>query len=1161
MVLRLSLGLMVHGKSNIQDAIKWVLGEQSLKALRGAKSDDIIFSGTANRKSQGFAEVNITFDNSDKTLPIEFEEVTITRRVYRTGETGYFINKSQCRLKDVLELFMDTGIGKDGYSIIGQGRIDSILSNKSEDRRRIFDEACGIVKYRTRRDEAEKRIEQTRLNLVRINDIITEIESNLDNLKDQADVAKKYLEYKEQLKDIEISLYLYKIENNKQKMTEVKENKEIFDAQLVKEEQKSGELQSEKEELKNKIDEITKEIERIQSQNSEVKAKIEKINSNIDISKERINNNSQNKDRLENEIREIKNSLTELEKEKKERDVKKNGLVSNKKKYDEELKEKQKALDEITSKLSKSDIENETKKRKVESLVDEKYELSNELTEKNTNIENLTNRLKQEKKELDQVIRELDKKRDEKNSFLKTFSEIQKQKEDREKDLEDNRKAVEDFEKAKTDIESEYQSLVDEKRITETKYNFLIETERENEGYGKAVKNILNASKTNKEIAGGLKDVIANIISTDDKFQIAIEMALGNSIQNVVTKDEYSAKQMIEFLRTNNLGRATFLPMTLIKAKLYDDTIPKEKGVYGLASNLVNYDSQYKNIIISLLGRTIIVEDMDTAIKLAKGNKSFKIVTLKGDIINAGGSMTGGEIFKKDFKILGRSKEIEKLAKKIKQLENDINVMSNERTNLLNKNKYYEDLKEEIREKLGETGIKYAQAQEKLNSIEELINSINNNKEKRQEAIKSFESQLEKTKTEKQEIEKQINEKATTIEQLNKEVNEYSEKNKSNKDYIDNLNFDITNLKISVSSFDESLASINENLERIELESKDGNQKLTNKQTQIDGLVQKNKELEKLIEELNKEKESIDTSTTTSETQQTKLKEDREKANTKLAKVEEDITKQFEIIQDIKSQIIKVELKETSLNEENSNLINELWNDYEITPNMAMKNEEYKRPSNIREAENTIKTLKESIKGLGDINVTAIEEYKKTKDRYDTMNEQRLDLETTISKLQDISKEMVKTMKEQFKEKFKLINIYFNEVFKELFGGGKGELVLEDDENVLESEILIKVEPVGKKLQNMMLLSGGERALSAIALLFAILKINPSPFCILDEIEAALDDANVFRFAEYLKKFSETTQFLIITHRKGTMEASDRVYGVTMEENGISKILSMNLKQ
>ncbi len=1145
------------GKSNISDAIRWVLGEQSMKSLRGAKSEDIIFAGTQARKSLGFAEVSIVIDNNDNKLPIEYSEVTVTRKIYRSGETGYFINKVPCRLKDILELFMDTGIGKDGYSIIGQGKIDEILSNKSEDRRHIFEEAAGIVKYRTRKQESEKKLEQTKLNLLRINDILAEIEANIEPLKLQSDKAKQFLDLREELKSIEVGLFIYNINTYKEKLEQLVKDEDIITSQKEAEDSKMEALQASKEELRQVVDDITAQIENMQNIGFESSNKIEKINSEIGISNERIQNNSANKQRLEAEILEVKNRIEELKEEQKQKLEKKTNLTSNKEKFEKELAEKEAELAELSKKLSAKELEIESKKQIVQDNIDKKYELAAEINTQDVNYENLEKRKKQLKNEIDSVISELDSTRYGKNEISKGFYDIESKRNIAVENLEKSVQAKEQNMQKLKQYEEEISKLTYTQRMKQARHQFLIETEKEKEGYNKTVKSLLVACDKDSSLNKGIHGVLANLISVEKEYETAIEMCLGQSLQNVVTSTEQDAKKMIEYLRSNSLGRASFLPIASVQGKKLDK-LTKMDGVIGIASDLVKCKKEYEQIILSLLGRTVVVEDMDTAIALAKKDKySFRIVTLKGDIISSSGSISGGSVQTKTVNILGRSREIEDLEKELKKLEKQIADKTAE------KEEYASSIGDSIEEtaklekELQEIEIVYATEKQKMVAVEENITRLENRLAKLKEELTQTEKQKEENRLLKEQKEAEIQALTQQIEELNKVIEEFALNNKDNQKYIDDLNFDITNLKISVTSFDESESSIEEMVERISQDIKNNEQSIENKNQNILAITEENTKLEQTITEYNNQIEQIKQEVTNSGTKVEELKQERIAKNEKLVNTENEIQSQFSTLESLKEQIIKLDVKKTKLEQDLQQVVESLWNEYELTPNST---EEYQKPNNVATAQKQVNSLRNKIKDLGSINIDSIEEYKKTKERYDFMSEQRLDLENTASKLRKIIGDMTTTMQNQFKEKFELINKNFNEVFTELFNGGKAELILENEENILECGIDIRVQPPGKKLQNMMLLSGGEKAFTAIALLFAILKINPAPFCILDEIEAALDDVNVYRFAEYLKKFCKQTQFLVITHRKGTMEAGDSVYGVTMEENGISKLLSIKLK-
>mgnify|MGYP002543812037 FL=1 len=1146
------------GKSNISDAIRWVLGEQSMKSLRGTKSLDIIFAGTQNRKSLGFAEASLVFDNSDGALPIEFTEVTVTRKIYRSGETGYYINKTPCRLKDVLELFMDTGIGKDGYSIIGQGKIDEILSNKSEDRRHIFEEAAGIVKYRSRKEEAEKKLEHTKLNLLRINDIISEIESNLGPLQTQAEKAKKYLNLREELKNIEVGLFVYNIEKYKENLQQIVKDIDIMQSQCNDEEGKLEKVKILKEELKSSIDEITEQIENMSNLGFESQKEIEQLNSDINVAKTRISNNNENSVRFTDEIQEQNEKIQELKQELEQKEAKKDNLKQNKEKFEKELNEKQEELAKITEKLSAKELEIEGYKQTVEQNTDKKYELQSEINAQEINFKNYEKRQNQIKQEIQTTISELDNTRMNKEEISKGFYESENKKNKAQKSLEEVAKQKQEANQKIKSFESNINILSSDMRIKESRLKFLIETEKEKEGYIKSVKSLLKDCENIKDLGKGMHGVLANIIEVPDELETAIEMCLGASLQNIVTDTEEDAKKLVEHLRKNNLGRASFLPIASVKGKKLEKLKGNESGVIGIASDLVKFNKKYEQIILNLLGRTVIVDNMDTAIKVAKQNGyTFRIVTKDGDLINPSGAITGGSVAKKTVNILGRGKEIEKLEKEIKNIKAKIQKLEEEKEEYEQSIEGILELSANLEKELQEIDITYATEKQKMISIDENIQKLQNRSNKLKEEQKNLETLKQESIEQKEKIQEETQKITNQNEELSKLISEFAELNKDDQKYIDDLNFDITNLKISVSSFDESESSIQEIQERINQELNNAKASIENKNNQIEQIKVDNENLEKSIQETLNKIEEIKQKVNNSSSEIEKMKQERAQKSEKLSKQEDEITSKFKIIEDLKSQLVKLDVKKTKVEEDINTIINKMWEEYELTPNNV---EGYAKPENVALTQKRVNNIRTEIRDLGSVNVDSIEEYKNLKGRYDFMSEQRLDLENTMSKLRKVITDMTQIMKEQFREKFKIINKNFGEVFAELFGGGKASLNLEDEENILECGIEITVQPPGKKLQNMMLLSGGEKAFTAIALLFAILKINPAPFCVLDEIEAALDDVNVFRYAEYLKKFSKITQFLVITHRKGTMEAADSIYGVTMEENGISKLLSMKLQ-
>ena len=934
---------------------------------------------------------------------------------------------------------------------------------------------------------------------------------------------------------------------------------EILKNQSEDETKKLVEMQSKKEELKLEIDKLISNIENMQNLGYEHNQKQEKLNSEINLANQRKENNKENYERLIKEIQELSEKINNLEEDKKQKQDKKINLNKNKEQFEQELEEKEAKLQELTGKLSEKEIEIEQKKAKIQENVDKKHEENSNISLGKANCENLEKREKILKNELSNIISELDGTRLTKSEVENNYINAENKKNEIAKKLENIIETKEKSTEKIKNYEENKNKLETELRFKESRLRFLIETEKEKEGYNKTIKSLLIDCEKNKELANGMHGVLANLINVDKEYETAIEMCLGASLQNIVTETEDDAKRLVDYLRKNNLGRASFLPISSVRGKKVDRLIKNNlSGVIGIASDLIKTDKKYEQIVLNLLGKTVIVDNMDTGIILARQNSySFRIVTLKGDIINASGAITGGSVQTKTVNILGRTREIEELEEETKKLKNRIDEIIREKEEYINSIENILKMSETLENEAKQNDIIYATEKQKLISIEESVNKLQNNLKNHREELENINNEKQRIETEKQEHIKNINELEKETEKLEIEVQNFVELHKNEQKYIDDLNFEITNLKISVSSFEESNLSIDEVIEMIDKDIGTNKQSVLMKEEQKQKLQEDNKLIDENVLKLKEEIEEMKLKIQNSGNEIEKLKEVRLNKNEELTKTEKDIEVEQENINNIKDQISKIDLKKSKVELELEQIINKMWEEYELTPNNVTNYEKTDNPQNTTKQVNN---LKNQIKELGSVNVDAIEEYKITKERYDFLSEQRLDLENSSTKLKKVIQDMTQIMKTQFKEQFEIINKNFGEVFKELFGGGKANLILNDEEDILNCGIDIEAQPPGKKLQNMMLLSGGEKALTAIAILFAILKINPAPFCVLDEIEAALDDINVYRFADYLKKFANKTQFLVITHRKGTMQAADTVYGVTMEENGISKLLSMKLK-
>lgn len=1151
------------GKSNISDAVRWVLGEQSVKNLRGQKMEDVIFAGTQARKKVGFAEVSLYLDNSDESLPVEFKEVVVTRRVYRSGESNYLLNGAECRLKDIQELFMDTGVGKDGYSIISQGKIDEILSTKSEERRHIFEEASGIVKYKTRKDEAVKKLANTDSTLARVNDVIAEIENNLEPLEKKCEVAKKYLELKDKLKVLDVRIFIQSLNQNAEALCKIDDVIETFTNDISKEEAISAELEKSKMNLKERLAEVTLKIEETQSKFYETESENQKLSSKIEISRASIENANENIERLNVEIKDDFEKINLLKEDIEKRLKKKESLEENKKKFENELSLKQEELGNVMSTLDERAEQITAIKDEIDLKREEVYELKMNSSSIEATIEANNSQIEEKEKILDKNITAND-------SVTTTKEELTSNLNSKNTSLNEILEKENKYNEDKKILDEKYNEMLSNERklnqevmTLKSKYNYLTNLENENEGYYKSVKeSLLYVKKNNMQNVYG---TVASLISTEEKYEYAVEIALGGYMQNVVVNDEQTAKKIISYLKENSLGRVTFLPINTIKKvdNSIKDKARKLDGYIGMASEIVKYDSKFKDVILLSLGSTIVVDTVDNAILMSKKLKNMaRIVTLTGELFSATGSITGGKNSHSSAGLLGRKEKIENLKEIISNKEKEYSSLNNGVREL---NIQIEEAKKgnnKIVEEKSSYQIEIATLKEKLLNIEREEKKVLLAKENAKLAIDSLKEQNETLRENIEENNKKVEELEKKINENQEIVDEYSRFNKEKSEMVSNLHEDIANLKVSISSFDESSGSIDEMKDKLSQDIQNFEEGIERKKSSITNFEISKKDAEEEIKALTesiKEKQNfkLDFANILNTLKDTK-KEVEQKQETLEVKVLDGLRK----IDKLKDERAKVQARKLKFDIEIENLKNKMWDDYEITISVAKEMIE-SLPVDDSDEKTIVKNaekIRKEIKDLGEVSVGAIEEYKSTKERYDFISNQKADLEETKKKLENLINNMTSIMKQQFEKQFKLINENFNETFKELFGGGKAELKLEDESNVLSSGIEIEVQPPGKKLQSMMLLSGGERALTATALLFAILKLKAPPFCILDEIEAALDDVNVHRFAEYIKKYSKNTQFIVITHRKGTMEVASSTYGVTMQEYGISKVVSMKMK-
>ena len=1146
------------GKSNISDAIRWVIGEQSAKNLRGTKMEDVIFAGTEARKKVGFAEVSMYLDNSDGTLPIDYSEVIVTRRVYRSGESNYLINGNECRLKDIQAIFMDTGLGKDGYSIISQGKVDELLSNKSEERRHVFEEAAGIVKYRTRKEEATRKLENTQSTLQRVGDVIAEIEKTIGPLEVKAQTAKKFLQLRDELKLLDVKLFINSVDNNAENIQKVEEMLNTLQEDIEKQESLSSQNETKKAELKQKIQELADKIEELREKFFQVENEKEKLNSKISLLDANSNAANANINRLNNEILEDKEKVNLLKEELEKRAQKRENVFKNKEKFEIELKQKEEELSKIVATLDEKGMQIEELKKVIDSNNDRKFELKNQISSIDATIE-------AERKQLEEKKKQNEKNISVKDNLNFELAEISQNLGYKNKELKETNEKVDEIEanikqvQEKIDQLDEKKSEANQSLMTiKAKYNYLVNLENENEGYSKSVRSILDYAKTNSKVHG----TIANIINTEEKYEYAIEIALGGFIQNIVVEDELIAKNLITYLNNNSLGRVTFLPLdSLSNVQDVNNKVLKNEGVVGIAYDLVTYDKKYEKAIKLALANTVVVDNIDNAIMLSKKIKnSLRIVTLSGELIAQTGSITGGKTASRSGGVIGRKEKIAELEKviynkqsELEEFKKDISKLEDERNNIKEELSQITPNKEAL-------VIEIATLTEKRENIKKEIEKIENQKQSFTQVLEEINKNLENMEKSLEDNNQEIFNIDVQNAKQQEEIDEYTRFNRERQKELDTLNEDVVNLKISLSSFDETVSSIDEMREKIQNDISNFENTITKKNDEI---VQINEQIKQYNEEIIQIKETIENSSKIKEQYSTDtdaLKEEKSKYEQDMEQIDTSIVNTLNTLNSIKEEKAKVESRKIKFEMELTNLKNKMWEEYELTVSsskaLITDNEEI----NGKPVEKDANRIRKEIKDLGEVNISSIEEYKSTKERYDFILNQKNDLEETKKKLENLISNMTSIMKQQFTKNFKLITENFNATFKKLFGGGKAELKLSDENDVLNSGIEIEVQPPGKKLQSMSLLSGGERALTATALLFAILQIKSPPFCILDEIEAALDDVNVHRFAEYIKEYSKKNQFIVITHRKGTMEVASSVYGVTMQEYGISKVVSMKLK-
>ncbi len=1144
------------GKSNVADAVRWVLGEQRVKQLRGSSMQDVIFSGTENRKPLSYAYVSITLDNADHQLAIDFDEVTVARRIYRSGESEYLINGSPCRLKDVNELFYDTGIGKEGYSIIGQGQIDKILSGKPEERRELFDEAAGIVKFKRRKAAAQDKLAVEKQNLVRVNDILAELEKQVGPLEKQSETAKIYLRKREELKTLDVNVFLLENAHIREQLVQVEEKCRLAGGELAETGEKYEKIKEEYERIQAEIESLEVIIEQTRSTVTDTGLMRGKLEGEMNVLKEQINSARGSEAHLNNRKLALENEIAVKEKDRA-------GILSEKSEADVQMQEIIQKAEEQRNRLN--DLQ--TKIAELNSAIEEG---------KNTIIGELNQRaaIKSRMGRFDTMMEQVNIRKAELNSRLLRAKSDEAAREENIRKMGEEFEAVTEEIRLLTEKEASIELALGDAReeltrkdskLRETQNAYHMEkskldtlsnlTERY-EGYGGSVKKVMEQKEKNPGIIG----VVADIVKVEKKYETAIETALGGNIQNIVTDDEETAKKMIRFLKENRLGRATFLPLTSINnpQEFKNPESLKEKGVIGMADELVQTQQEYRSVAKAMLGRIVVVDNVDNAVKIArKYDYGIRMVTLEGELLVPGGAISGGA-FKNNSNLLGRRREVSELEKSVRKLLAAIDALNREIDETkAGRNKLrmeLENVKTELQKKSIEQNtirLNISQARERMEEDVEGVASL-----KLEE--KEIEEKVLEIRNDKENIQKELTGSETLEKETQEKINGYQQELDDKRKQETEVSALVTEWELKVEKMRQTQGFKQANANRIDEELGRFRAELAEI---LDALEKNHQEAEQKRINIQEIEKTIEASYDTQNESEVKLKDSISHKEELTIKQKSFFTTREEMSEKMSAldkEVYRLNAQKEKLEDGMESQINYMWNEYEITLSdaSAIRDENL---TDLSAMKKEIFGLKDQIKKLGDVNVNAIEDYKNLMERFTFMSTQRDDLVEAEKTLEGIIEELDTAMRKQFTEKFEYINREFDKVFKELFGGGKGTLELMEDEDILEAGIRIIAQPPGKKLQNMMQLSGGEKALTAISLLFAIQNLKPSPFCLLDEIEAALDDSNVGRFAKYLHKLTKNTQFIVITHRRGTMEQVDRLYGITMQEKGVSTLVSVNL--
>ncbi len=1152
------------GKSNVADSIRFVMGESSAKSMRGSSMQDVIFNGTQNRKPQSYCEVSLYFNNKEKIFPeLDFDEVILTRKLYKSGESEYLINKNTCRRRDIVDAFRSIGLGKESYSVIGQGKIDSILSAKPEDRRNIFEEAAGISKFKEEKSSSVSKLEKVNDNLTRINDIILELEKQLGPLKKQAENAKEFLHLSEKLKELELNIYVYESDNSNDEKKKIYDVIHAIEEEIVLRQAEFEEAMKKYESSQEQISSLDETINALRDELLNLTVALEKQNGEIKLYSEKISIAKEQNERTLDNIKQCeiltenaKEEKTNLEKERQETEESVEKELTEQKTLEVEYKT-------TLEKLSLGEANAENVDSELYNALEEFGDIKSRLLKYETELESLQIKQKEISEERDSI------ETDDKNIEYKIESaelEIEKI-ENKIEEKNDSKSKVEEKIDELNASYNDYSEKIDDARVSYhtklSKFNVLNEMKEYNEGFAISVRRLLEQAHDGSSVGGKVVGVVASLMRVPAKFEVAIEMALGASVQNIVTKNEEDAKALIEYLKINKFGRVTFLPITSVKERTLPASVQSKlnmKGVCGVASELVKYDSKYEKVFNSLLGSTVIIDNMDNAIEFSRATGySTKIVTLDGDVISPQGSLTGGSRKENNANILGRDREIDELKKDLEVLKKNIDNFTQQQEDVRNLISAENSKLNKIIEDVHNLEIEKVKQEELIDSLEE---QLDENKITLSELDISFTAVLDKIDFVKHEIDRiskiqeDVSNKKTKVAQDKKEASDMFGKLRLERDEIFQK---LGELKIQIESNKAKLQNIGSNLERAEITIAQNEYKA--KELMLD-IQKNNQQIESFEQNINDIMQTSAFSASQKKIELVKQKissisETKKKCQQEMNEADGNKMMLAGEIQKANEKKAKEEYKLVKIDTDLENLQTRVWEEYQMTYADAKKLSV--EGFDIKEGLALAQETKKSIQKLGTVNLAAIEDIKVVSERYEELAKQRDDMTKARTDLDTIIKDLTERMERQFTECFEKIRANFQTIFRELFGGGKADICFTDPNNVLECGIDIIAEPPGKKLQSITLLSGGEKALTAVAILFSILRLRSMPFCVLDEIEAALDDANVERYAKYLHKFSGNTQFIVITHRKPTMELADALYGVTMEEKGVSKIVSVKL--